>query len=72
MARNVTSIVTLVKKSKRLLYFTYSFISDHITIDNNNYYYFQLLCKKKYNIKWKTINSKMFVLKIVRIIILVT
>ena len=72
MARNVTSIVTLVKKSKRLLYFTYSFISDHITIDSNNYYYFQLLCKKKYNIKWKTINSKMFVLKIVRIIILVT
>ena len=37
---NVASIASInchSKKSKRLLYFAYSFISDHITIEN--YYY---------------------------------
>ena len=42
-------------KSKRLLYFAHSFISNHITIDN--YYFLLSLCKtKRYNIKWKIMN----------------
>ena len=59
------------KKSKRLLYLAYSFISDHITIEN--YYYLSILCKtKRYNIKWKIMNFKKFVVKIVRVIISMT
>ena len=37
-----TASINCRKKSKRLLYFTYSFISNHITIDN--YYYLLSLC----------------------------
>ena len=48
-----------------------AFTSDHITIDN--YYYLLLLCKtKRYNIKWKIMNFKKFVLSIVRVIISMT
>ena len=44
-----------------MLYFAYSFISDNINI--NNYYYLLSLCKTKmYNMKWKTMNFKKFVL----------
>ena len=47
-----------------MLYFAYSFITDHITVDN---YYLLLLYKTKvYNIKWEIAN---FVLKTVRVII---
>ena len=54
-----------------MLYFRYSCISDHITIDN--YYYLLLLRKtKRYNIKWKLINFKKFVLKMVRVVISMT
>ena len=57
-----------IVKSKRLLYFTNDFISDHITIDNNNF--LLSLCKtKRYNIKWNIMNFKKLVLKIVRVII---
>ena len=48
IATNVTSATSInchSKKSKRLLYFANSFLSDHITIDN--YYYLLLLCKAK-------------------------
>ena len=52
-AANVTSIASMnyhSKKSKRLLYFAQSFISNHITIDN--YYYLLSLCHtKRYNKK---------------------
>ena len=52
IAKNITSTVSISchrKKSKRFLYFTCSFISDNITIDN--YYYLLLSCKaKRYNI----------------------
>ena len=59
-------IVTV--KNKRLLYFAHS---DYITIDN--YYYLLSLYKTKgYNIKWKIMNLKKFVLKIVRVIISMT
>ena len=74
IATNVTSTALInchSKRSKRLLYFTYSFISDHINIDN--YYYVLSLCKtKRYSIKWKIINFKKFVLQIVRVIISMT
>ena len=54
-----------------MLYFRYSCISDHIPIDN--YYYLLLLRKtKRYNIKWKLINFKKFVLKMVRVVISMT
>ena len=53
IATNVTSTASInyhCKKNKRLLYFAYSSISDHIIIDN--YYYLLSLCKtKRYNIK---------------------
>ena len=39
-------------KSKRLLYFAYSFVSDHITTDN--YYYLRLLHKTKIQLKLNT------------------
>ena len=45
ISTNVTSTASLnfySKKSKRWLYFTHSFISDHSTIDN---FYYLLLCK---------------------------
>ena len=65
IATNVTSTASI------LLYFAYSFISDHINI--NNYYYLLSLCKtKRYNIKWKIMNFKKFLLKIVRVIISMT
>ena len=71
IAANVTSTASMnwhSKKSKRLLYFAYSFISDHIAIDD--YYYLMLLFKtKRYNIKWKIMKFKKFVFKIVRVII---
>ena len=46
IATNVTSAASInyhSKKVKDLLYFTYNFNSDHVTIDN--YYYLQLLRK---------------------------
>ena len=71
VATNLTCTVSVSyysKKSKRLLYFTYSFISNHITSDN--YYYLLSLCKtKRYDIKRKMMNLKKFVLKILRVII---
>ena len=71
IAANVTSAASISchsKKSKRMLYFAHSIISDHITIDN--YYHLLSLCKtKSYNIKWKLMNLKEFVLKIVCVII---
>ena len=68
IATNVTRTASI---NKRLLYFIYSYISDHIAIDN--YDYFLLLCKtKRYNIKWKKINLKKFLLNIVHVIILMT
>ena len=71
IATNITSTVSISchrKKSKRFLYFTYSFISDNITVDN--YYYLLSLCKtKKYSIKMKILNFKKFVSKTVRVII---
>ena len=67
---NTASINFHCKKSKRLLYFVYSFINDHITIDN--YYHLLLLCKKSYNIKWKIMNLKKLVFKIVCVIISMT
>ena len=52
IATNVGSTASInshSKKSKRLLYFAYSLISDHITIDN---YYYLLLCKtRRHSIK---------------------
>ena len=70
IATNVTCTTSINchgKESKRLLYFANSFISGHITIDN--YYYLLSLSKiKKYNIKWKIIKFKKFVLKIVRVL----
>ena len=60
IAANVTSTASMnwhSKKSKRLLYFAYSFISGHIAIDD--YYYLMLLFKtKRYNIKWKIMKFK--------------
>ena len=53
IAANVTSTVSIncdILKSKRLLYFAHSSVSNHITIDNC--YYLLLLCKtKRHNIK---------------------
>ena len=52
LATNVTTTTSINccgKESKRLLYFTYSFISDQITIDNYNY--LPLYTTKRYNIK---------------------
>ena len=52
---NVTSTDSIncySKKRSGLLYFAYSFISDHIPIDK--YYYLLLLWKtKRYNTNWK-------------------
>ena len=45
-------------KSKRLLYFAYSFVSDHITTDN--YYYLRLLHKTKIQLK---LNTKQKIMK---------
>ena len=59
LATNITSTVSTSGHSKkvRLLYFTDSFISDYITV--NNYFYLLSLCKiKRYNMKWKIMNLK--------------
>ena len=62
---NVTSTASVnchSKKARDLLYFAYSFISDisHITIDN--YFYLLSLCKtRRYNIKWKLMNSEVHI-----------
>ena len=70
IATNVTSAASKFT-SKRLLYFSHSFISDQVIIDN--YYYLLLICKsKRYNTKWKITKSKTFVLEIVRVIISMT
>ena len=48
IAANVTSTASInwpCKKHKKLLYFAYSVISDHIIIDK--YYYLLSLCKTK-------------------------
>ena len=42
---STASINCHIKKSKELLYFTYSFVVDHTIIDN--YYCLLLLCKTK-------------------------
>ena len=66
---NVMSIASINFHSKKV--FTYSFISDHIPIDNC--YYLLSLCKtKRYYIKWKIMNLKKFVLKMVHVIISMT
>ena len=60
-----------VRDCKKARYFTYSFISDHTAIDH--YHYLLSLCKTQtYNIKWKIMNFKKFVLKIVRVFISMT
>ena len=55
IATNITSTASIncySKENKRLLYFPYRFISDHITIDN--YYNLLSLCKtRKHNITMK-------------------
>ena len=49
-------------KSKKLLYFAYSSISDYITFDN--YYYLPSLCKAKWcNIKRKIMNFRKVCIK---------
>ena len=74
MKTNVTNTASInfhSRKSTRLLYFTYGFISDHINIDN--YCYLLLFCKtKRYSVKWKIMNFEKFVLKIVIVIISMT
>ena len=55
--------------SKRFLYFVHSFISNHITIDNNCFL-LSSFKTKRYDIKWKIMNFKKFALKIVSVIIL--
>ena len=68
---NVSSTASINCHSKKVrdCYVLHSFISNHITIDN--YYYLLLLCKiKRNNIKWNIMNLKSFILKIIRIIIL--
>ena len=72
MTRNVTSIVTLVKKVRdcyilHTVLLVIILLLIIIIIIIFNYY-----AKKKYNIKWETINFKMFILKIVSVIISVT
>ena len=72
IATNVTSKVSINSHGRkvRLLYFGYSFFSDHIFDDN---YYLLLLCKtKRYNIKSKIMNLKKFILKILRVIFSMT
>ena len=64
IATNVTST-----KKVRDCYTLHTVLLDHITIDNY-YCYLLLLCKtKRYSIKWKIMNFKKLVLKIVRVII---
>ena len=54
-----------------MLHFAYSFISHHFTVVN--YYYLLSLCKtKRYNIKWKIMSFKKFVLRIICVIISMT
>ena len=66
-----TSSINYHSKKERDCYTFHSVISVHITIDN--YYYLSSLCKtKRYNTKWKVMNFKKFLLKIVRVIISMT
>ena len=71
---NITSTAPTNYHSKKVrlkLFFAYSFISDHITI--NNYDYLLLLCEtKRYNRKWKIMNFKKLLLEILRVIIFIT
>ena len=62
IATNVTSSASISfhRQEVRDLYFTQSFISDHIKI--HNYCYLLLLCKTKINnIKWKIMNLTKYV-----------
>ena len=69
--KNVANTASINCHSKKVRYFTYSFISDHTAIDH--YHYLLSLCKTQtYNIKWKIMNFKKFVLKIVRVFISMT
>ena len=72
LTTNVTSTASINchRKKIRDCYILHSFISNHINI--NIYYYLLSLCKKGYNIKWKIMNFKKFVLKIVHVIISMT
>ena len=73
IATNVTSTASMNCHSKkvRLCYILHTLISDPITIDNH--YNLLLLCKTKmYNTKWKIVNFKKFIVKIVRAIISMT
>ena len=45
IAINITRIASITLHNKKERNFAYSFISDHITIDN--YYYLLLLCNEK-------------------------
>ena len=45
IAINITRIASITFHNKKERNFAYSFISDHITIDN--YYYLLLLCNEK-------------------------
>ena len=66
---NITSTASINyhrKKSKGLLYLPYSFIIDHISIDN--FYLLSLYEAKRYSIKCKIMNLKRFILKITSII----
>ena len=69
-ATNVTFTVSsnyLSKKARDC------YILHTVSITIDNYYYLLSLCKtKRYNIKWKIMIFKKFVLKIVRVIISVT
>ena len=69
IATNVTSTASINWHNKTVR--DYSFTSNHVTVDN--YYYLLSVCKtKRYDIKWKIMNFKKLVLKIVRVIILMT
>ena len=65
---NATSTASIDCHSKKVkdCYILHSFIGDRITIDN--YCYFLPLCKtKRYNIKWKVMNFRKFILKILHV-----
>ena len=74
IAANVTSTALVKfysKKSKRFPYFVCSFIINHITI-GNYYYLLSLPETRRYNKKWKIINFKKLVIKIVRVHYIIT
>ena len=69
--KNVANTASINCHSKKVRDCTYSFISDHTAIDH--FHYLLSLCKTQtYNIKWKIMNFKKFVLKIVRVFISMT